>query len=81
VWNGIFKEAEKKTGTKFVLHHNHDKLKIVKRDNMSIETYDLKEEKKKSKIQSSKVSKEQYKEMNRQQRRAYDAQLRKGILG
>ena len=83
VWNGIFKEAEKTTGTKFILHHNHDKLKITTRDNMSVETYDLKEEKKKSKIKSSgeEITKEQFNNMNRHQKRAYEAQLRKGILG
>jgi len=83
VWNGIFKEAEQKTGTKFILHHNHNNLKITNRDNISVETYDLKEEKKKSKIKSSGpvVSKEQINNMNRQQKRAYEAQLRKGILG
>jgi len=85
VWDGIFKEAEQKQpDTKFVLHHNHDGIKIQKRDNMEIVTYDLKEEKKRGKIIKNQkiveLSKEQLAGLNRAQRRAYEAQLRKGTL-
>ena len=37
IWRDIFREHP---NTKFVLHHNHDKLKIPKLDNMEIKVYD-----------------------------------------
>lgn len=37
IWRDIFREFP---NTKFVLHHNHDKLKIPKLDNMEVIVYD-----------------------------------------
>jgi len=36
VWEGIFKEFK---DTQFILHHNHDALKISKLDNVSVKVY------------------------------------------
>lgn len=38
IWRDIFREF---SNTKFVLHHNHDALKIPKLDNMEIVVYDM----------------------------------------
>jgi hypothetical protein len=37
IWRDIFREFPQ---TKFVLHHNHDKLKIPKLDNVEVKVYD-----------------------------------------
>ena len=37
IWRDIFREF---SNTKFVLHHNHDNLKIPKLDNVEVEVYD-----------------------------------------
>ena len=37
IWRDIFREFPK---TKFVLHHNHDQLKVPKLDNMEVIVYD-----------------------------------------
>jgi hypothetical protein len=36
VWRDIFRQFEK---TKFVLHHNHDNLKVPKFDNVEVKVY------------------------------------------
>ena len=38
VWRDIFKEFPK---TEFILHHNHENLKIRKLDNVSVKVYDV----------------------------------------
>lgn len=37
IWRDLFKEF---SNTKFVLHHNHDELKIPKLDNIEVKVYD-----------------------------------------
>ena len=86
IWDSIFEEYDGKV--KFVLHHSHDQLKVKKRDNIEIKTYDMKEAKKRMKLKSREKSSklnpeltpEQMQKLNRQQRRAYEAQRRKGVL-
>jgi hypothetical protein len=39
VWTGIFKQFP---NTKFILHHNHDHLKIPKLDNVEVKVYNTK---------------------------------------
>jgi hypothetical protein len=53
VWRDIFREFPK---TKFVLHHNHDALKIPKLDNMEIKVYNSNLTKAQSKPDESDIS-------------------------
>lgn len=71
IWVEIFKEFPK---TKFVLHHNHDNLKIPKLDNMEVVVYNDKmgsAQKQEDKSDISNVP------INRKQRRAQEAIARK----
>lgn len=53
IWRDIFKEFPK---TKFVLHHNHDKLKIPKFDNVEVSVYSDKLTKHQQKVDLSDFS-------------------------
>ena len=78
IWRDIFREF---SNTKFVLHHNHDNLKIQKLDNVEVVVYDDKMSKLQLQEDKSDMSGVQEKTeqppMNRKQRRALASQKRK----
>lgn len=81
VWRDIFREFPK---TKFVLHHNHDNLKIPKLDNVEVKVYNDKISATQKRRDESDISDGRGMEvpintapLNRQQRRAQAAQERK----
>lgn len=77
IWYNLFKEFP---DTRFILHHDHPDLKIPNPGkNITVMVHQPPTQAKKDEI--VRVSPEDYKKMNRKQRRAYDAQLRKGLLG
>ena len=55
VWRDIFREFP---NTKFVLHHNHDKLKIRKLDNVEVKVYNDKLTKVQQRDDKSDISKD-----------------------
>lgn len=87
VWRDIFREFPE---TKFILHHNHDKLKIPKLDNLEVIVYDdIKMSKKQTQEDTSDISDGRGMDqqevtpgaevpLNRQQRRKIAALARKG---
>jgi hypothetical protein len=83
VWRDLFREFPK---TKFVLHHNHDNLKIPKLDNVEVKVYSIKGglTKSQKKEDPSDISDGRGMEvpidtapLNRKQRRAQEAMQRK----
>jgi len=81
VWRDIFREFPK---TKFVLHHNHDNLKIPKLDNVEVMVYNDKISSTQTRKDTSDISDGRGMEvpistapLNRKQRRAQEAQERK----
>ena len=81
IWRDIFREFK---NTKFVLHHNHDSLKIPKLDNVEVKVYDDKisaTQKRKDESDISDGRGMQYplntEPLNRKQRRALEARERK----
>jgi hypothetical protein len=76
IWRDIFREFP---NTKFVLHHNHDSLKIPKLDNVEVKVYNDVMTKAQTKKDPSDISDGRGMEvpLNRKQRRAKDAQQRK----
>ena len=81
VWRDIFREFPK---TKFVLHHNHDNLKIPKLDNVEVMVYNDKISSTQTRKDTSDISDGRGMEvpistepLNRKQRRAQAAQERK----
>lgn len=71
IWVEIFKEFPK---TKFVLHHNHDNLKIPKLDNMEVVVYNDKMSSAQKQEDKSDISNVP---INRKQRRAQESIARK----
>lgn len=81
VWRDIFREFPK---TKFVLHHNHDSLKIPKLDNVEVKVYNDKISATQKRKDESDISDGRGMQvplntapLNRKQRRAQEAQERK----
>lgn len=81
VWRDIFREFPK---TKFVLHHNHDNLKIPKLDNVEVKVYNDKISATQKRKDESDISDGRGMEvpintapLNRKQRRAQEAVERK----
>lgn len=72
IWSNIFKQFP---NTKFVLHHNHDQLKIKKLDNIEIVQYNDKMSSAQMREDESDFSGNE--PVNRKQRRAQEAQKRK----
>lgn len=75
IWYHLFREFP---DTHFFLHHDHADLKIPNPGKNLTVVVHKRSQRKKDKYT---VTPEEYKNMNRQQRRAHDAQLRKGLLG
>lgn len=84
IWRDIFREFPK---TEFVLHHNHDKLKIPKLDNMTVKVYDTKVSKTQVKEDPSDISDGRGMQVpidtnklppNRKERRILESLARKG---
>jgi len=89
IWRDVFREFP---DTKFVLHHNHDKLKIPKLDNIEIIVYDdIPVSKKQTKKDESDISDGRGMDeqevnpgkglppMNRKQRRIAESMVRRGV--
>ena len=75
IWRDIFKEFP---NTKFVLHHNHDQLKVPKFDNVEITVYNDKMSSAQMREDQSDISGNQVQvPLNRKQRRAQEAVNRK----
>lgn len=74
IWMEIFKEFP---NTKFVLHHNHDNLKIPKFDNMEVKVYNDKMSSAQMREDTGDISGSQSTPLNRKQRRAQEALTRK----
>lgn len=81
IWRDIFREH---ANTKFVLHHNHDNLKIPRLDNVEVKVYNDKLSKSQTKNDMSDISDGRGMEvpintapLNRKQRRAQEAMQRK----
>lgn len=81
IWRDIFREFSK---TKFVLHHNHDDLKIPKLDNLEVKVYDGKLSASQQIKDESDISDGRGMEVplnvepiNRKQRRAQESRARK----
>ena len=83
IWRDIFREF---SNTKFVLHHNHDKLKIPKFDNVEVKVYNDIPSKTQERKDPSDISDGRGSEvpivtdpipLNRKQRRYLEAQQRK----
>ena len=72
IWREIFKEFPK---TKFVLHHNHDNLKIPKLDNVEIVVYNDKMSS--AQMRDDKSDFSGVKAVNRKQRRVQESLQRK----
>ena len=84
VWRDIFREF---SNTKFVLHHNHDNLKIPKLDNVEVKVYDEKISKVQQVADQSDISDGRGSEVpidisplppNRKQKRILESLARKG---
>lgn len=73
IWRDIFKEFP---NTKFVLHHNHDQLKVPKLDNMEVVVYNDKMSSAQMREDESDISGSEV-VLNRKQRRAQEAVKRK----
>jgi len=85
IWYHLFKEFENQT--RFILHHDHDELKIPQGKNVEVVVHKTKKQEKIEKkeieiaLDSREVlSEEQLSKLNRKQRRVYEAKLRKGKL-
>ena len=86
IWRDLFKEF---SNTKFVLHHNHDELKIPKLDNIEVKVYDSPLTSAQKREDTMDISERDAPEsvdtapihnppsLNRKQRRALEAQARK----
>lgn len=74
IWRDIFKQF---SNTKFVLHHNHDNLKIPKLENVDIVVYNDKMSSAQMREDTSDISETEPAALNRQQRRALEAVKRK----
>ena len=74
IWRDIFRQFP---NTKFVLHHNHDNLKIPKLENVDIVVYNDKMSSAQMREDTSDISGAEPVALNRQQRRALEAVKRK----
>lgn len=84
IWYHLFKEFENEV--QFILHHDHDEIKIPQGKNVTIAVHKSKKQEKLEKkkldeaIQTRVLSSEELSKLNRKQRRSYEARLRKGKL-
>lgn len=83
IWRDIFREFDK---TKFVLHHNHDNLKIPKLDNVEVKVYNDSMTKAQQRKDESDISDGRGMQvpldpqpLNRKQRRAQESKNRKAM--
>lgn len=85
IWYHLFKEFEDQT--RFILHHDHDEMKIPQGKNVEVVIHKTRKQEKLDKkealqaIESQEIlTEEQLSKLNRKQRRVYEAKLRKGKL-